>query len=47
VEPPLELKEEGHFAACHRNPQVDARTVVHEGITLEAPVAVEMPGAPA
>ncbi len=25
--PPLELKEEGHFAACWRDPVVDARTV--------------------
>jgi oligopeptide/dipeptide ABC transporter ATP-binding protein len=26
--PPLELKEEKHWAACHRNPLVDERTVV-------------------
>jgi oligopeptide/dipeptide ABC transporter ATP-binding protein len=28
--PPLELKEEGHFAACWRNPSADAPTVVRE-----------------
>ncbi len=37
--PQLELKEEGHYAACWRDPVVDARTVTHEStvaMTAEA-----------
>jgi oligopeptide/dipeptide ABC transporter ATP-binding protein len=29
--PPLELQAEHHWAACHRDPQTDAKTVIQEG----------------
>ncbi len=38
--PELELKEEGHFAACWRHPGIDERTVVKEGASEGAPAAV-------
>jgi oligopeptide transport system ATP-binding protein len=39
--PQLEMINEGHFAACWRNPQTDAKTVVKdEGIPAAAPAAV-------
>jgi oligopeptide/dipeptide ABC transporter ATP-binding protein len=34
--PPLELKSEGHFAACWRNPSEDARTDGKEAATPAA-----------
>ena len=38
--PPLELKEEGHSAACWRNPLVDEKTVEQEAALEDAPAAV-------
>ena len=38
--PPLELKEEGHFAACWRNPMVDEKTVDERDASESAPAAV-------
>ena len=44
--PPLELKDEGHSAACWRNPVVDARTVeAAESMTIPAVAAAAKAGA--